>query len=344
LETDFAAVIGVNTPGNILQIVPRLPGGREAVGDYAETLSRKLRERAGYETVFVTGEALNARDSDHVILHYVNYGYQSRGVPLRLLSILRELRKACAGKFITIFHELYASGPPWSSAFWLRPWQIRIAREIARLFDHCLVPNTIARAQLLRLFPQARVTVHPVFSNFGEPRLSAEEISNRDPHRWVICGGTAAILRGLRSLREQRQKIPATTLDVIGGSENVDVQKAIVDLTGMEVQYRPNIDASEASQILRKCSFAWFDYFHRANVPGSVVLKSSAFAAACAHAIIPVFPYPLSPIADELPGPYSPNNPPPAAERAPLALQHYDWYQRHASSDRLTSAVAEMLA
>ncbi|MEY2544959.1 MAG: hypothetical protein QOG48_76 [Verrucomicrobiota bacterium] len=334
----------MKTSQHILQIVPRLPGEREAVGDYAETLSRKLHALRGYETAFVTGDTLNARTEqcDHVILHYVNYGYQSRGVPLRLLSILRELSERLAGKFITIFHELYASRPPWRSAFWLRPLQVRIARAIAQLSDHCIVTNEIARAQLLRIAPQTRVAVHPVFSNLGEPNLSAEEISNRDPHRWVICGGTTAILRALRSFREQHDKIPAQTLHVIGGSENDDARKAIVDLAKIDVQYRPNIEADEASRILRACSFAWFDYFHRENVPGPVILKSSAFAAACAHAIIPVFPHPVSQIADELPGPFSIRNLP-ASDRAGVAAQYYDWYQRHASSDSLTNAIADML-
>ncbi len=340
--------LAVSTSQNILQIVPRLPGKREAVGDYAETLSRKLRERASYETTFVTGDTLDARANQrHVILHYVNYGYQSRGVPFRLLSILRELHQHCPGKFVTIFHELYASGPPRSSAFWLRPLQVRIAREIARLSDDSVVTNEIARAQLLRLAPQARVAVHPVFSNFGEPNLSAEQISNRDPHRWVICGGTAAILRALRSFREQRARISSEIapkmLHIIGGNENDDVRKAIVDLAGIDGHYSPNIDADDASKLLRECSFAWFDYFHRDDVPGPVVLKSSAFAAACAHAIIPVFPHRLSRIADELPGPYSIRNLPPASERPPLAIQHYEWYQRRASSDCLTNAIAGML-
>jgi hypothetical protein len=346
----------VTTDFRILQIVPRSPGPREAVGDYAETLARKLRTLTGLESDFVTGATLSPAisPSGHVILHYVNYGYQPRGIPFGLLAALRELQPRCPGRFITIFHELYASGSPRQSAFWLRPLQVHIARAIARLSDHCVVPNEIAQAQLLRLAPNAAISVHPVFSNFGEPKLLAGEISAREPHHWVIGGGTAAIARGLRSLRARISDVPPDVaprlLHLIGGNENEEVRTLIGDTIGMEIDFRPQIDAADASAILRKCSFAWIDYFHREDVPGPVIFKSSIFAAACAHAVVPVFPHRLSPLAlgsDVLPGPYylgrTDRDLPAAAERSGIAAQHHDWYHRHASSEVLAPAVAAML-
>ena len=139
--------------GQILQIVPRAPGSHDGIGDYALTLAKQLTTRHGRKTVFVMAERwaaseaegfeilspLDAIDDERcrdcgieaIILHYVNYGYQKRGVPLSLPALLRKLRSASGGRLVTIFHEVYASGPPWKSAFWLRPMQIRIAREIA---------------------------------------------------------------------------------------------------------------------------------------------------------------------------------------------------------------------
>lgn len=337
----------MNAP--LLQIVPRLPGAHDAVGDHAATLAAKLQTRLACETAFMTADMLEAKRTtfDHVILHYVNYGYHPRGVPRRLLSILRELRGRTA-KFITIFHELYASSPPWRSAFWLRRAQMRIARDIAQLSDDCIVTNEITRAQLLQLAPSARVSIHPVFSNFGEPELSREQIAARVSHRWAICGGTAAIVRALQSFSLQhhrlRRDIAAKHLHIVGGTENDDVRKLIVDLAPIQIDYRPNVSADDASNILRECSFAWFDYFHGANVPGPVILKSSAFAAACAHAVVPVFPHPVSRIAAELPETFSISNLSSASERAHLAAQFYDWYKQHASSDHLARAVAEVVA
>lgn len=339
----------MNPPGKLLQIVPRLPDQRDAVGEYANTLAQKLRARIGHETIFTTGE-IDTADLpavDDVIVHYVNYGYQRRGVPRRLLSILQASRALCAGKFITVFHELYASAPPWRSAFWLRPLQIRIARAVAQFSHQCIVPNDIAEGELQRLAPRAHISVHPVFSNFGEPLLSPEQIANRDSHHWAICGGTAAIVRALRSFSAQRQAIPAafapSHLDIVGGSESRELQELIVDLAPMRVSYRPNISAPEASAILSQCSFAWFDYFHRAPAPGPVLLKSSAFAAACAHAIVPVFPHAISAIAQDLPKPLTVDRLGDSIERASLARRYYSWYQKRASSDCLTSAFVAML-
>ena len=96
-------------------------------------LPKKLRAKFGWNTLFATfqtSSAVNAagfevvpleslmsdaaRKYEHTLLHYVNYGFQKRGIPFRLLSILRGLRRQHHGKLVTIFHELYASGPPWS--------------------------------------------------------------------------------------------------------------------------------------------------------------------------------------------------------------------------------------
>src|SRR2546425_8201619 len=112
----------------LLQIVPNVPGGIDGVGDYALTIAKELRDRVGCDTVFATlktssGEKADgyevlsldrlldepSRKFDHVLLHYVNYGFQKRGVPFRLLSILRALRRQHRNKLVAIFHELYAS-------------------------------------------------------------------------------------------------------------------------------------------------------------------------------------------------------------------------------------------
>ena len=143
----------------VLQIVPKTPGGHDGVGDYALNLAKTLSVNHGLTTVFAVGKESGAIDEgyDHVILHYVNYGYQKRGVPFGLLSILRKLRENCRGRFLTIFHELYASSPPWGSAFWLRPFQIHIAREVSRISDACVVSDETMLGELRRLKPDIRV-------------------------------------------------------------------------------------------------------------------------------------------------------------------------------------------
>ena len=359
----------------ILQIVPRAPGTHDGVGDYAFTLAQKLRERYSCKTVFAAavGEADSfpskltdfdvvslaslGRDHSeqkfqHIILHYVNYGYQKRGIPFALLSILRELRRRCPGHFVTIFHELYASGLPWKSAFWLRPFQMAIARKISQISDASVVSSNAMLTRLGTLTPNANIRVHPVFSNFGEPLLSSDQIANRSPQRWAICGGTVLVERSLRSFRKAIDRLPEnfspSELFVIGGTDNPVTRLLLASLPNIHTEYHPQITSLEASQILASCAFAWLDYFHRADVPMDVVLKSGAFAAACAHAVTPVFPHNGCAIGiadDPLPGPYFVDadrvNLP--HDRTKVAAEIYAWYQRHVSSEHLVRGIAHLL-
>ena len=352
--------------------MPRTPGGIDGVGDYALTIAEKLRTKFDCETVFATFNVESQKNSggfevlsldrlleasfpkyDHVLLHYVNYGFQKRGVPFRLLSILREQRRQHRGKLVTIFHELYASGPPWTSAFWLKSVQKRLAKSIGRLSDACVVSSDNFRRELQRLVPGAHVEMHPVPSGLEEPALSPDQIADRDPHRWAIVGGTGLVERSLRSFAELLPRIPDSIapkkLIVVGGHDN-PVTRSLLAGLAIESDYRPCIAASDASNILKTCSFAFFDYFRRPDVEMSVILKSSAVASACAHAVIPVFPHPGSEISrdgDRMPGPFfvepKRSEIPDAHSRPKIAVEIYNWYQRHASSESLVQRIAETL-
>jgi hypothetical protein len=353
--------------------VPRTPGSFDGVGDYALTLARKLRLLFDCETIFaardcagktnaigfevqpfeITGKTrLSGVEFDHVILHYVNYGYQARGIPLGLVPIMSDLRRTFRGRVLTIFHELYASGPPWKSAFWLQPLQKRIARALAQLSEVCVVSSEAMLRDLGRLAADVKGIVHPVLSNFGEPDFSADQFLRRDPQRWTICGGTTLIERSLKSFREIMNRIPAEIaprqLSVFGGNDNSAIRSLLA--CGIQTDYRPRIDPADASSILSASSFLWLDYFDRPDVPMEFVLKSTAFAAACAHGVVPIFPHRGSEISiegDRLPGPFFMNADsselPTVNARAHLAEQFYSWYRRHASSDYLARGIARAL-
>jgi hypothetical protein len=358
----------------VLQIVPKTPASFDGVGDYALTLARKLRLLFDCETIFAARDCARATNADgfevrpfetegttqfsgaefdHVILHYVNYGYQARGIPFGLVPIARDLRHNCRGGFLTIFHELYASGPPWKSAFWLRPLQKRIARRLAELSEVCVVSSEAMLRDLVRLASNAQGIVHPVLSNFGEPDLSPDQFVQRDPHRWTICGGTALIERSLKSFRKIMNRIPEgiapRQLFVFGGNDSSTVRSLLLEL-GIQTDYRPRIASADASSILSASSFLWLDYFDRPDVPMEFVLKSTAFAAACAHGVVPIFPHRSSAISievDRLPGPFfieaDSSELPAVDDRATVAERFYGWYQRHASSDHLARGIARAL-
>ena len=354
--------------GTILQILPRASPGRDGVGDYARTLATNLERQHGLKTTFVSaaeGSHLicpangrpGDREVDHydaILLHYVNYGYGWRGVPLWLPPVLRRLQGARGVRQVTIFHELYASGSWRQSAFWLRPFQVRLARTIAALSDVSLVSSEVSGQQLKDLAPGTRVVVHPVISSFGEPVLSPAELAGRDPHRWIISGGTELIERSLRSFLSAADLIAGPFLPrelfVVGGSDNVGVRQTLASQKRIRTHYHPEVEAKFGSEILATCAFGWLDYFHRPDIPLPVILKSTAFAAYCAHGVIPVFPRSGSTIAvdqDALPGPFfvaeTGHALPGETERAAVAQAFYSWYGRNATAAHLAATLAPLL-
>ena len=358
--------------GPILQIVPHAPGSHEGVGDYALKLAERLSSSYETGTIFAAAEpgasprignfevvaplatatveraCANCRG---IVLHYVNYGYHKRGLPVRLPSLLRQLRETCGGQLITIFHELYASSAPWRSAFWLQRWQKSIARKIVRVSDGCVVSSEVMRDMLLQVAPGTAISVHPVISTLGEPAFSSNQFVRRDPHRWAIFGGSHLIKRSLNSFRRCMENVPdffaPRELFILGGQDDDQVRREMNEMRGVDCHYHPAIEADVASRLLSSCSFGWIDYFHHPDVPAAVILKSGSFASFCAHAVIPVLPQPGSLIAlegDRLPGPYYVTRDraelPAESERAKVSADIYDWYARHAAVEKLASGIA----
>ena len=87
-----------------------------------------------------------------------------------------------------------------------------------------------------------------------------------------------------------------------------------------------------------------------ANEPIAAILKSSAFAALCAHGLIGVTPSTSGSIglgSDRLPGPFflapMEKKLPSESEWKQVAAEIHSWYQRNASSDHLAATVATAL-
>lgn len=355
----------------IAQIVPHLPGTNDGVGDYALTLARRLQADHGFTTTFIVGDLvkpsalasfdtlpLNGQSAEAIasecsgaILHYVNYGYHRRGVPFALRAFIIELRRRISGRLITMFHELYASGRPWQSAFWLRPWQVRIARDLMRFSDTCVVSNEIIAREIRARQPDKPVRVLPITSNFGEPQIDLS--TPRDPHLWAISGRTALIERSVRTLGSIHRRVPAwcapERVELIGGRSTDELRKQIERLR-LEFQHYPEISANAASQLLRRCCFGWLDYYGAGRVWPGMIFKSGSFAAYCAHAVVPVLAHDEAPLhlhGDFMPGPFfvtaSTARLPAESHVAQTREQIYRWYQVHASAQVTARVYADAL-
>jgi hypothetical protein len=360
---------------SVLQIIPQLPGTYDGVGDYALTLARSLQRDYQLNTTFLVANRTSATEKENfsiisgldslrdaimndqrIILHYANYGYQNRGVPFHLRNRLRALRRSARGRRVTMFHELYAFGPPWRSAFWLYPLQAKIARDIIDVSDTCVVSSEVIEQQIHLHDPRKRVRLLPVMSNFGEPELNSA--ADRSVKRWAICGGTVLIVRSLRSFPNPQQVLPSyyrpDELEVIGGRGSSEVRAAIAALQKvmprLSCRYHPEVEPGRASELLGNCSFAWINYFGKGKVWPGMIYKSGSFAACCAHGTIPILSHqePPPPVqADPFPNWYFASRThghfPELAQLSLARERVYGWYHRNASAQRTARAYTEAL-
>lgn len=189
------ALRGVTMEIRVTYVTTALPPVICGVGDYSLILAEGLREY-GICGSFIVGrypglelpaqvdsfdvktmrkhtsdeflDSLERAGSDTVLLHFSGYGYARRGLCFWLPQGLGAWKRAKGGRrVLTIFHELYAVGPPWRSSFWTSAPQRWIARELATVSDEAFCSREDGRCILARWLqrPVHKITI---FSNVGE--------------------------------------------------------------------------------------------------------------------------------------------------------------------------------
>jgi hypothetical protein len=303
----------------IIQFVPRVWSPTDGVADYARALAEALHDQTGLATWFLRGDPLDraadGRDARHerseqlaarspervvaalearhgssrndppasVLLHYANYGYASRGCPFWLIDGLAHWKARNPRARLTVmFHELYASGPPWRSAFWLSPIQRHLAGRLIRLCDHAVTSTGLYVDALSALGPRRPepVLLHPVFSTVGEPERPVPW-HMRQP--WLVVLGRSGTER--RAYGRHRPALTATA-QALAVEKIVDIGPRAhalpADLAGIEVQAMGQLPREEVSRLLAESRAGFLDY------PSDVLGKSTVFAAYCAHGVVPI--------------------------------------------------------
>jgi hypothetical protein len=300
----------------MIQIVPALPPATNGVGDYALAVACVMRREFGLDTLFVVGNAgwkgpeevegfrmrtvaarsalgleaaLGAARStageSSVLLQLSGYGYSGRGCPFWLLEGLKRWRARQAdARLVTMFHELYASGPPWRSAFWLSPAQRMVVAGIARRSD-VAVTNIQRYRERLEGFDSSKrggIEALAVPSNVGEP-LEPGDLSSRAKNM-VVFGLPGSRKRSYESrmaaLQRACEQLGITEVHDVGASFDGIPER----VGGVPVQKHGVMGASDLSLLLSGSMAGFLDYF-----PGYLA-KSGVFAAYCAHRLIPVTP------------------------------------------------------
>lgn len=217
---------------------------------------------------------------DAVLVHYVGYGYHPRAVPRGLVRVVEGLcstQGAC--RVGAIFHEVYASGPPWRSSFWLLPLQRKIARQLLRLAGSASTSLPIYRELLRRLAREREVELLPIPSTVGEPTTVPDWAERRDS---LVVFGTSGVRE--RAYRQEREALAAAIV-ATGVDEVIDIgdgEVAPTELAGVPVRRRGRLAPEEVGRALLAARFGFLAY------PPDFLDKSTIFAAFVAHGLAPL--------------------------------------------------------
>ena len=211
-----------------------------------------------------------------LVIHYECYGYHQRGCPFWLIRSLRRLRSLRDFRMISVFHELYASGPPWTSAFYLEPFQRFLLRALVKLSDK-VVTSTPVYMRTLKQQGKNPGT-HPVISNIGEP-LAPSELKKR-ANRAVVFG----LPHSRRPLFESNMLEAALQKLLI--DEVLEIGKPCgqraPNASGLRWRQCGELSGKQVSELFLQSRFGLLHY------PRNLLSKSGVFAAYSSHRMVPV--------------------------------------------------------
>lgn len=275
----------------LIQLVAPGSGG---VRDYLECL-RTQWESMGIESQVIVLSEADARQQSltarlrnavategrpcSVVLHFSGYGFQRRGLCLWLVREIESARRELGDqvRLVTMFHELFATGPLWGSAFWLSRVQAWIAMRIARASD-ALWTNTELHARWLRQQVDASIPidVNPVFSNIGEPATVAP--SRERTRRLIVFGAPSTRSRALRLLPRYANRLRSQgiieVVEVGSGSAFPWVEAVLPH------RFVGRLGVDQVQELLQDSAYGLIDY------PPKYLGKSSVFAAYAVHGCV----------------------------------------------------------
>jgi hypothetical protein len=294
----------------IVTIVPRFFPLIDGIGDYALGHARSLRQGSGIDTRFIVADPdrqgpdtvegfevthlsrrftseligiLPKTPDDTVVLHYGGYGYAKRGCPVWLVTALERWRKENGERsLVTMFHELYATGPAWTSSFWLSPLQKNLTARLARLSDQAFTSLEGYAKTLSLMNSNAGISTHhlPVFSIIGEPQAPPPLEGRR--RRLVVFGTPGRRIEVYRRSAANLNRI----CSALGIEEVLDVGAPLESDFLNDLEVRSSVlgllSSDRVSELLLDSVAAVIDY------PAAILAKSTIFAAYCAHRVIPI--------------------------------------------------------
>jgi hypothetical protein len=335
----------------LIQVVAQLRPDRCGVSDHAIQLAQELEAAFAIRTAFVVLnssepcnltyprvycppsqllEACRSLSSDRLaalLVHCSGYGYSRDGAAFPLAEALEHVRKNSQFHVAAYFHELYATGMPWKSAFWYTRRQQHAVRRIAAACDLVATNSTRHREWLQREAIQGEapaVRLLPMFSNVGESRDSPT-LRGRRP---------ALIVFGLAETRRKayaRLTSLEDLLQTLGVEEIVDVGPDFAvppEVHGIPIRPMGVLAAPDLSEVLSHSIFGFVQH-----QPINLA-KSGVFAGLCALGVIPVIAESFSGEVDGLKDGVQVVSPKTAAAAKNRGLEQssvaaWTWYSAH---------------
>jgi hypothetical protein len=193
----------------IVQISPTYPPNIGGVGHYAKLLADFLIKKKIKSKFFVSdfsndgknkkiklfgkitsqlSKLLENNNTKIIVLHFSGYGYASRGLCFNLIKSIKEWKKKNKKhRLITIFHEIYATGPIYRMSFWTYLPQKYLAKTLFKLSDFVLTMNNENKSILSTFDKKKKVILSNVFSNIGE--IKNNKKLNKRKEIAIIFGG-----------------------------------------------------------------------------------------------------------------------------------------------------------
>jgi len=306
----------------VLHLVPRTYPVIDGIGDYALNLARHVRTYAGTPASFLIGDpawegpeghdgfglkklsartagdltaALEASGTKSLVVHYVTYGYHPRGVPVWFRNGLDQWLKGQAERprVVTVFHELWSSGPPWRSEFYFGWMQRRLVRRMLHVSSRA-VTSTLRMQRLLDGVRAGMTDLLPIPSNFPLDSSPPARTPSASGLRLILFGQTAQRLHSAKAhlplIRSLQQAGRLAVLHVVGkgaaggttASEDVAFLREAAP--GVALQVAGNVTLEEAVVKFRESDLFLSFY------PASLACKSTALMSALACGCAAVLP------------------------------------------------------
>lgn len=307
----------------IVHIVPTVPPNFNGLADYCFKLSRNwpdATESWGFLTLqlpagakenwqqahFTSFEpsqtslktALETLEIDTLILHYVNYAYHPKGAPTWLPAALAAWKKRHPqARLVVMFHELWATGAPWRSCFWVLPTAKAIVASLAQTSDRWVTSCQTYFDKIVAVGGASeRGAMIPIATGI-EPSVPTDfervwPLARGEKLKIAVFGlaptrNTALSMHGelLRTLceRNQVEKIRLMGQSPQNEKDTVKEKELCAGIGNAGLWSRHyDLSSSEISALLREQDLGIIKDKAR------FLTKSSVFAVLCSHGVLPV--------------------------------------------------------